>query len=237
MTLLTTQTSSKDLIQHYAEVRRRLWSAPSPKQTLSIRRWSWAPAPLPRKPIIDEATIAASVVTPGWRAIVNEVARKHGIEPKVIVGLSRSKPVIAARHEAIYRIVTELGMSFPAIGAHFKRDHTTIMHSYRIYKKRLARGDVRDVIVVAKPTGNSVRDLCHQVVVQVGMAHGITPAQIYGTQRRQDVFEARREVFLRLYRDHGLSFSQIGRHVGDKDHATVINAIGHLVSAREAVAA
>lgn len=72
---------------------------------------------------------------PHWSAIVKQVAKKHGVTSKDILGSSRSTPIVLARHEAIYRMRTEITvngkpLSFPQIGKRFGRDHSSALHGF-----------------------------------------------------------------------------------------------------------
>lgn len=78
------------------------------------------------------------------RQIILETAIKHNIKPEAITGVSRSKPVVEARHEAIWRARKERpDMSLPLIGKAFGgRDHTTVLSAIRkIERQRAALSD------------------------------------------------------------------------------------------------
>lgn len=223
-------------VSHYAAVRSRLLGGrPSPSRPL-VRRWSYAPAPLPVLPPDD---VEEQQATPtGWKLIVTRVAQRHGLAATEILGHTRRKAVVKARHEAIYHCIVETGMTLPMIGRRFNRDHTTILHSFRKHKASLANGTAprRDMILTSAGEGATLKQKCHDAVRLVAIKYGVSPAQIYGNQRRDDLFRARQEIFLILYREHGLNYTEIGRGVGDRDHNTVVNAIGHLVRPKAEVA-
>lgn len=67
------------------------------------------------------------------REIIQVVANKHAVTVGEILGPSRNKRIVAARHEAM----AEAGrlrpdLSLPQIGRQFgKRDHTTVLHALR----------------------------------------------------------------------------------------------------------
>lgn len=67
------------------------------------------------------------------RQIILETAIKHGVSEAEILGRSRAKKIIAARHEAIWRARKErTDMSLPQIGRAFGGlDHTSILFAYR----------------------------------------------------------------------------------------------------------
>jgi len=72
-----------------------------------------------------------------WRAILREVAEKHGCAIDQITGPRRSKGVSRARQEAMYRMRMETPLSYPAIGARLgDRDHTTVIHGVKAHAKR-----------------------------------------------------------------------------------------------------
>ena len=74
-------------------------------------------------------------------AIAVQVAHKHGMSFRDLVGASRTKLLVIARDEAIRAVAdARPDMSLPAIGRVFKRDHTTILHSLR---KTWTAGKVR----------------------------------------------------------------------------------------------
>lgn len=81
------------------------------------------------------------VPRPRWRKVLEDVAAKHGIDVKVLVG--RSKPILLspARQEAAYRMRMECGLSYPQLGrALGGRDHSTIIHAVRRHAALLAEG-------------------------------------------------------------------------------------------------
>lgn len=83
-----------------------------------------------------EAGLALSSIKPGSktpaREIVAHVAALHGIPVAEIIGDSRKKDVVAARHAAIRAIrVHRPDLSFAQIGKAVNRDHTTIISSLK----------------------------------------------------------------------------------------------------------
>jgi hypothetical protein len=71
--------------------------------------------------------------------IVREVATLHQLEPAALTGSARGRPIVLARHEAIYRCAAERAdLSFVIIGRLFGgRDHSTIIHAIRGHANRL----------------------------------------------------------------------------------------------------
>ena len=66
------------------------------------------------------------------------VYKKYGIDKKELIGLSRVKDVAFARHVAIYLIKEITEMSYPSIGDIFKRNHSTIISSYELIRKKMS---------------------------------------------------------------------------------------------------
>ncbi len=71
-----------------------------------------------------------------WKLILVEVAAKHGCSVEDIRGENRSKRMVAARHEACWRMRHEAQMGVKAIGRRLgDRDHTTILNSLMRYEQ------------------------------------------------------------------------------------------------------
>lgn len=131
-----TYSSASEMLAEGKARRERLMSANAPARRITTRSWSYAPAPLPAKPVctVDYAFIP----NVGWGAIVTEVSVKTGVSVYDILSPNREKHVVLARYEALYRTAMETTMSYPAIGRRFNRDHATIIHG--IKKHALAHG-------------------------------------------------------------------------------------------------
>lgn len=69
-------------------------------------------------------------------AICKAVAIKHEMSLATIMGESRAREVIHARHEAIWRCAKETGYSMARIGRHFNLDHSTIINAIRRHEER-----------------------------------------------------------------------------------------------------
>lgn len=202
-------------------------------QTPPVAR-SMPPAPAKKAPAkFGKPKDHPGVYKAHWRTIVERVAASFRVTVEDLLK-SPERRHVAMKRAAIYQIVIETGMTFPQIASALGyRDHSSVIHHYKRHKAELdrPRSPLRDMIEVgaAIPADASVDVKCAAVVRETALRHGITPAQIYGSQRRDDIADARTEVYLRLYRDFGLSFTAIGLQVGHKSHATIIKAIGDLV--------
>ena len=75
---------------------------------------------------------------PQWvRETIFRVANKHCVYVSEVLGESRRKQVVGARHEAMYLIkATKPGLSFPQIAKWFARDHTTTIYAVAHYGLR-----------------------------------------------------------------------------------------------------
>ena len=79
----------------------------------------------------------ARVRGPSITEIIAAVAVETGLTVAMLVGDRRSRPIVAARHLAYWRVARETGASLAAIGRAFgDRDHTTIIHGIRKHEQR-----------------------------------------------------------------------------------------------------
>lgn len=106
---------------------------------------SVAPATLKRvRDIIVVAQEQRGTVADGtrWLDILDEVCAKHGMTRAQVLSVRRAVPIVAARHEAMYRLSKETSMSLPAIGRRMGgKDHTTVLHAIRRHEAKI-RGEV-----------------------------------------------------------------------------------------------
>lgn len=74
-------------------------------------------------------------------AIVESVAAKHNVPVSAILGDSRLRHIVAARHEAMAEVVeARPHWSFPTVGRLFGRDHTTVISALQKLGKWKPRG-------------------------------------------------------------------------------------------------
>jgi len=142
----------EELHAHYKAVRARL-DKPAKKEVavrLIYPEPASAPGPYP-DPLDSPAPVAVVIEAPAKapetpaetpaRKILNEVAEKHKMPVASFRSKSRTMPFINLRHEACYRLSTELGFSLMQIGRLMgNRDHTTVLNAIRRHKKILAEG-------------------------------------------------------------------------------------------------
>lgn len=94
------------LYARYQAVRRRL-AGPPPKPRMALPQ----PAASEPEPVDPEPDVLIPPGWPkwGWRGIVGEVCEKHGIRVAELMDSNqRRQPVVACRHEVIYRMRTEI---------------------------------------------------------------------------------------------------------------------------------
>jgi hypothetical protein len=68
--------------------------------------------------------------------IIEEVCEQHGLPIVMVMGHSRSRSLVFARQEIMYRMTVELGYSTSMVGRFMKRDHSTIVYGRQQHAKR-----------------------------------------------------------------------------------------------------
>jgi hypothetical protein len=107
------------------------------------------PAPAYPKPVLVIPDNA-----PQWRRILFEVAMAHGIPVVLILGKQRQRPIMAARHELMFRMSRETGLTIADIGRRLKRDHTTVLSGIRAHQRRQAASQLSPLSPVFTGTGH-----------------------------------------------------------------------------------
>lgn len=79
-------------------------------------------------------------------AIIEEVAEKHGVNPKDVLGRSRADAFVAPRHEAMWLArKRHPDMSFTQIARAFGgRDHTSVIHAFQKMERLMGEGPAHD---------------------------------------------------------------------------------------------
>ena len=94
--------------------------------------------PWESEPISEESNF---VINMRWRDIVKQVCEKHRVSPMEIRSRHRNKSIVAARHEAFYRLRTETALSYPQIGKKMGGfDHTTCYNGVKKHEQRINAG-------------------------------------------------------------------------------------------------
>lgn len=63
--------------------------------------------------------------------LILQVCEEFEVSRAELLGQSRNKEIVPARHEACWRIAKETSLSLPHIGSIFNRDRTSILHAIR----------------------------------------------------------------------------------------------------------
>jgi chromosomal replication initiator protein len=69
--------------------------------------------------------------------VTEEIAESHGVTLDMVLGPERSDHIVRAREHALAVVRWSTGLSFPAIGNIFDRDHSTVMSAVRRYEAML----------------------------------------------------------------------------------------------------
>lgn len=96
----------------------------------------------PEKPALPIATSRPAAVLEGfdtptpepWRKVLLDVCKKHRIKLVELLGERRSRYLLPARYEAMWRMSRELGMSTVAIGRRLNRDHSSVINALRRFR-------------------------------------------------------------------------------------------------------
>lgn len=72
--------------------------------------------------------------------IIKETANKYNLTSEQLIGHSRFKQLILARHEAFY-LLQRKGLSTPQIGRLMNRDHSTVIYGIREHMNRMERAE------------------------------------------------------------------------------------------------
>lgn len=132
------------LQERYAGARGRLLGAPQRKVRRLVAPQAVLPSPEPtvgpwRYPDpapYDHHAEPPKVWQPPGRRILAEVAEKRKVPLQDMLSNRRFLPIIEARQEAYYRLVTETSMGWAQIGRLIGKDHTTVLHGCRRYAER-----------------------------------------------------------------------------------------------------
>lgn len=89
---------------------------------------------------IDQS-LAESVRKPRWtiEQVVAGVSAELGVPIKKLLSRDRSGHVAFVRQVAAYFCRRLTGLSFPVIGEHLGRDHSTVIHAFNLISSRAAR--------------------------------------------------------------------------------------------------
>jgi hypothetical protein len=171
-------------------------------------------------------------------------AQTFGTTHEAIVGNERSRTVSDARAVAM-TVARETGLSLPAIGQHFNKDHGSVIHALRRTTERPRLEDAasrisehlqrrfsaalprpaNDTAAQAPPAADSAfqpSGIVEHAVVATAKEFGTTPEVLLSADRTRAAADAR-AVAMTAARMHGQSLPRIAGHF-DRDHTTVLHA-------------
>ncbi len=107
--------------------------------TRALRVLESGPELTPQQRIALEAAVnaeyvptATSGLPPSYRKILSEVALKHKVPYKSILGVSRLAHITQARRDFMFRCIEEIpNASYAGVGRYVKRDHTTVLYAHK----------------------------------------------------------------------------------------------------------
>lgn len=90
-------------------------------------------------PYRDVETYGPPTMTRGQKinATIKVVALRHNVPVEDIMVGDRTRPIVNARHEAMYLLRKNFRLSYPRIGAIMGRDHSTVIHGVRAHAARI----------------------------------------------------------------------------------------------------
>lgn len=94
-----------------------------------------------------------SAGTTSINRVVLQVSKATGVRPDQIMGRARTKHVVRARFAAMAIARDYLGLSYPAIGRAFDRDHTSIINAMRKVDATATDADFDDMEEIARRAG------------------------------------------------------------------------------------
>ena len=85
--------------------------------------------PVARMDLWERQTRAIKMID----VIARRAADRHGLTLPMLIGRSRCRKIVQARHEAMVEAV-RAGYGTAATGRYFDRDHTTVIHALKKLK-------------------------------------------------------------------------------------------------------
>jgi hypothetical protein len=129
--------SYNDLKAHYIAVRRRLGGLGKPAGLVPISAIKSPPVKVEvdkqEKPEI--VFKVDGIPRNGFYEMLMDIARKHEMDPKLIINPDRRKNVVKVRRELVWRAVNEQKYSASQVSRWLKRDHTTILNDLYCWER------------------------------------------------------------------------------------------------------
>lgn len=98
--------------------------------------------------------------------ILRATSKHFGVPVERLTGLLRHATIVRARHVAMYLVRQECGLSYPAIGRIFHRDHSTVLTAVHSVEEMPAHSQVgvdiaRIRVALRAHAGGTVRLVSH----------------------------------------------------------------------------
>lgn len=169
------------------------------------------------------------------RAIVTQVAERHGLLVEDMTAKGQGPTVTAARREAYARLLKHF--SSRSIGGWMNRCPDNVKRGAMLYRNFIGVPDTK-ARTLAKPEPTTVFSLWRgtvpvvrarrskqEILDQIAFEYGLSTADILGPNQSR-VFSVPRQhcMYLMAQQDH-LSLPQIGRFLGGRDHTTVLHGV------------
>lgn len=91
------------------------------------------------------------------REMIADIAEKHRVTFRDVIGVARFKEIVAARMEACFEIAKAFpSMSLSEIGRLVRKDHTTVIHAIRVFNERTGE-NLRGLGVVSRERREKLR--------------------------------------------------------------------------------
>jgi hypothetical protein len=167
------------IIARAAQLKRTFYGVPKPTVVRLLPKAPDTPVVVAAQPMTQPAKRLA---TTSARALVVEVAKKHQLNWRELVGSSRSQIVVRARNEAAFRLITEMGQSYNRAGRVLgDKDHTTILHACRRHAETSAEAAEiwRKHVECETGARANKRDKAIALHVERGLTHGQIAARLH----------------------------------------------------------
>ena len=113
------------------------------KKIMACRDLNNMPLDLPNvtKAIEDMFRTGDGNTLPTPKLIISQVSKYYSVDEQTLLGSTKNKATVDARHLAVYLVRKLTNLSTPLIGKEFNRDHSTIIHSLDRITEKLNAGD------------------------------------------------------------------------------------------------
>lgn len=84
---------------------------------------------VPEEHFLPSKRAANMIAQPSWKFLLSLVALKHRVMQRDILGTSRYRHIVAARHEAMALIYRHTLASMPQVARYFGKDHSSVHYA------------------------------------------------------------------------------------------------------------